>query len=203
MKSILAAALLALGGATGAAQAASFTLDFDTAATGATLVTSPLSSPLGTISLSSTGESDFGGFVNGVRVYTPSSLTSNVLAHLQETNDDKATFTFGFDVAKLTFDYSGDGPGAFEAIARDIHGNQVAIFLDDSTSESGIEASGIMLTGPGIRSLEIRDSSAFSAVFIDNLKIDTGVIPLPAALPLLLAGVGALGLTARRGRRRA
>lgn len=50
----------------------------------------------------------------------------------------------------------------------------------------------------GVRSLTFDFKSASGA--IDNLKVTLSPVPVPAALPLLLAGVGALGFAGRRKR---
>jgi hypothetical protein len=50
----------------------------------------------------------------------------------------------------------------------------------------------------GVKSLTFDFGSASGA--IDNLKLTPSIVPVPAALPLLLAGVGALGFAGRRKR---
>lgn len=195
----------ALAGAVGialatGAGAASFTLDFETSATGADLLSGALASPLGTISLfqgtpgtAFIGTTAFGGF--------PSDLPLSIFgARLVEAGStDVIGLDFGFDVASVSFNFGGDG-GGFAASVLDAGGAVL-----DSIAITDLPASGLApgpatltSTGPAIRFFRFDDP--FAGAGVDNILISAAsvVVPLPATLPLLGGAIlGALAVGRR------
>ncbi len=71
----------------------------------------------------------------------------------------------------------------------DINGNLV-----DSDSFSGAASQFLSIAGTGIASFTIAQSSGG----FDNLEFDLAPVPLPASLPLLLAGLGGIAVMRRK-----
>ena len=172
------------------AQAATITLDFETAATGSTLISSPLVTPDGTITLTP------GLFGSVSLAFSP---TGRSLAYSLNpmTGTAPAVLTFGFDVQSVAFNYAGGGGGSFSATVRDAGAVSLDSFFDPSTAcTSGCFDGTVTLNGPAIRSFEFRDTvSSVSA--IDNFVIT--FVPIPEPTTLLLFGTGlAMGAIRRR-----
>lgn len=182
--SLAALTLLALP-----AHAATFTLDFETSATGADLMSSPLASPLGTIQLSNASH---------IGAYGP---TGNGIHHAKNDNPGFAVVSFGFDVTSITFDFNGYGGGDFLANALDAGGAVVASYHAPSTTcvNSCFDQTGITLSGTGIRSFQFIDQ-VINQSFVDNLVVTAAPVPEASTLAMLAAGLSVIGaaFTARR-----
>lgn len=177
--------------AAASAQATTVTLDFDTAATGGQLVADgSVTTSLGTVSLTCAG-------------YCTNS--SGTMYHDQQGNDgNSALLDFGFEVSMLVFDYAGNAGGVFTAQALDANGDIVDSFFDSSTSNflPGTGDGTVSLFGSGITALRFMDGpNGGNYSVIDNLQITgTSAVPLPASLPMLGAGLVAIGAVRRRRR---
>ena len=182
------------------AEAASFTLDFETSATGADLLTGPLLSPLGLITLyqqnagdASIGTTAFSGFPNDL----PLGTFGARFVEAGTTGD--VGLDFGFDVDSITFNFGGDG-GGFAASVLDAVGNVLDSISTGNLPASGLAPGPATLSGNGtaIRFFRFEDPAAGAAV--DNVAISARMapVPLPAALPMLLAGIGGLAALRRR-----
>lgn len=184
---VAGAAILAFS----SAQAASttFTLDFDTPASGASLLTTgTVSTPIGDVTLDCEGTCLSNGF--------------GKLSHDQFGAGDSAWLTLNFDFAasSLTFDWDGDGSGVFTAQALDSMNNIVDSFFVGNTDNS--PSGSATLSGLGIVAFRFADRpGGGSLATIDNLRITGSPIPVPAAAPLMLAGIA--GLIARRRKEKA
>jgi hypothetical protein len=181
-----AAALLALLALP--AQAATLTIDGDTAATGLTLSTGNWLSPLGTVTFGA----EFGNGCPDDELVTAGASGNCVDIDGSAT----ATMTFDFDVESITFIYGGNS-GGIDISAFDVGAVLVDSFFQASTG-IGEPAGPVTLSGGGIRSLFWQDpGKSFAA--IDNITITTADVPVPAALPLLAGALGLLGFMRRRG----
>jgi hypothetical protein len=111
------------------------------------------------------------------------------------------TLTWNFDVENVSFVYGFGNPGdfatitAFDAAMASV--GSVCLDLESGLASADLSALGVF------RSLEFDNTGPTGAGYAyGNVNFDRAVdapIPLPAALPLLLAGLGGLGLV--RGRR--
>ena len=171
------------------AKAAIVTLDFDSASTGSGLLSGPLVTGLGTITASSTNSvlSIFGNAITG--------LSGNFLHHAQSIDSDYAQLAFSFDVASVTFKWTGYLAGAFTAQALDAAFNIVDSFYDSDT-KADIPGGPTTLSGSGIRYLRFGDfPGGVLQSGIDDVVI-TGRVPEPATLALVglsLAGLAGVG----------
>lgn len=185
------AALFMIGG--GAAQAATATLDFETAGTGANLVADgSVTTSLGTVTLDCSA----------------GSCSQNGTLFFSETTDGGfAILTFDFAVTELVFDYAGNASGVFTAQAIDASNTIIDSFFDANTNSTLPDTADgtITLSGTGITALRFADTpGGGSFAVIDNLKITSAMsaVPLPAGLPLLVAGLMGFGVLRRRQRHR-
>lgn len=170
--------------------ASSIYLDADTVATGSTLDSSALITPLGTVTFIGTFNSSASDLE-----FVAAGSTGNAF---NIGANDQATLSFDFDVSSLTFIFGGN-MGVFDIVARDINGNTVdSYFLADTYN--GAFAGPITLAGQGIRSIFWQDPGyTYSA--IDNITINTSAVPIPAAVWLF--GSGLLSLIGFSKRKRA
>ena len=167
---------------------------------------------VGPFSLSSSGEAQNRGTQNQIDV-SPFSfndfgdLNGSPFAHIFLSND------FGGTTATITFDTAITG---FGAMFRELSANTVLV-LETSTGTETIEQDigrssaffGFVLEqGQTATSItfqltdipEQEDGFGFDDVLLAHVS-PIAVVPLPAGLPLMLAGLGALGLVRRRARR--
>ena len=195
-KIIKALVVIGLFAVSNPATSATFTLDFDTAATGSNIVADGfLNTPLGLITLFEETPGDaciacFGTFPNDL----PFSTFGNGLVEAGSTG--VIGLDFGFEVAELTFNFGGDG-GNFAASVLDIGGSVLDSFFVADLPGSGLAPGPLTFTALGIRSLRFDDPRAGAA--IDNLIITASAVPLPAAFWLFgTAFVGMVGFSKRR-----
>lgn len=99
---------------------------------------------------------------------------------------------FSQAVSFLGFDFLDDE----DVIARDNNGNRVLVGPGDGSQFDNYWTTSGPLAWSNVTNLRFNfghDSGA-----IDNLRFEVSQVPVPASLPLLLVGVGALGFVARR-----
>jgi hypothetical protein len=172
------AATLLLG--TGAASAATVTIDFGT-------VTGPVSSPY---------------------IEDGFEIAGNPLIFSQFGNPPASPLFNSQTSSLLTL--TRIGGGAFSLVSFDYLCSQASgCSFSVGTTSMNTRASNVFITEsplglPKITSLAL--TRTFGVYFLDNIVLtyeDVAPVPVPAALPLLLAGVGGLGLMARRKRKAA
>ncbi len=73
--------------------------------------------------------------------------------------------------------------------------------MGDAFSDPGTYANYLVVSGNGIGGFSFT-GSAEGNISIDNLSVNAGAVPLPAALPLFAAGLGAMGLAGWRRKRK-
>ena len=169
------------------ASATTITLDFDTAATGLNIVSSPLSTSAGTITASASGSSS-------ISVDTGGGFTGNGLRHNQNTDNDFAQLAFDFDATSVTFNYVGLLSGAFTAQILDSAVTVLGSFTDNDTDDD-LPGGPTTLSGSGIRFFRFSDSPSASLTLsgVDNVQI---AVPIPTTIALV--GLGLAGLGYRR-----
>ncbi|WP_245306199.1 VPLPA-CTERM sorting domain-containing protein [Roseovarius aestuariivivens] len=120
---------------------------------------------------------------------------------------------FSVDIAassiRLDFVSGSLGAGAGELLTfSDLDftpaSNIVGIGNFQTTALFGVQASDVSFTADSV-SFDFNGTDWRNGQFVsfDLVTAQTGVVPLPAGLPLLLAGLGGLGLLARRKRKAA
>ncbi|GAA6187721.1 VPLPA-CTERM sorting domain-containing protein [Litorivita sp. NS0012-18] len=168
--------------------AATLTIDGDSLATGSSLSSGAWLSPLGTVSFD-------GEFSNDCP--DDEFVTAGAGGNCFDIDgSETATLSFDFDVASISFVYGGNS-GVFDITAFDAIGGVLDSFFQASTG-SDEPAGPVTLSGTGIRSIFWQDPG-FSFAVLDNITVTTAApVPLPAGLPLLLAGLGAFGILRRR-----
>ena len=113
------------------------------------------------------------------------------------------TLTFDFDVSNVAFDFGfGDSGDSATVTGYDSIGNVIGsllLTLTSGTSSASLAALGVL------RSIVFDNTAATGAGYAyGNISYDrAAVVPLPAALPLLLAGLGGLGALGAHRRRKA
>lgn len=165
-------------------------IDFNTAATGANIVSSPLLVSEGTISLTTTGPS------TTTVLASFSTNPTRFLHHVNDPNNGFAVMTFSFDVSSITFDYTGYGGGSFLAEALDINGTVIGSFFDANAIPPDWNV-GASITAAGIRSFRFRDTVSEQSG-VDNLNItvpDMGATTSLLALAMLALAAGRRRLT--------
>lgn len=101
------------------------------------------------------------------------------------------TFTFSQAITFLGFDFLDDG----DVLVTDNNDNATNVGTPRGRGFDNYFTASGLLNWTNVTQLTFnfgRDSGA-----IDNLRYEIAPVPLPASLLLLLAGIGALGLTAR------
>lgn len=171
--------------------AATFLIDFDTPGTGSTLDSSPLLTPLGTVTGANIEIRDPGGDPE----FIAAGASGNVADHL-DMPGPIPSLSFSFDVDSISLIYGGNS-GDITIIVRDIGGTALDTFFQASTVGSQ-PAGPITFTAAGIRSLEwLETSGSFAA--IDNVEIsNNATVPEPSTIGLLLAGLAFFGIRRRR-----
>ncbi len=155
--------------------AAMIYLDGDSPATGSALGTTPLVTPLGTVTFS--GEFSSGSDPD----LTAAGSTGNVFDI--DNGSQQATLFFDFDVASFTFLYGGN-IGHIDIRGRDINNVVVASFFQADTN-AGQPAGPITLTGTAMRSLFWTDTTGSFAP-LDNIQVSN--VPEPTSGLLCLIG---------------
>lgn len=178
--------------AIGTVEAGFITLDFETAATGRDLPTSPLLTSLGTIATS----------VSGGMLWTP-DISSNTgmsgysLEHQQSMEPDFAQLAFDFDVSSITFLYAGDVLGQFLAQALDASLAVVDSYFDPDTAND-LPGGPVTLSGAGIRYFRFYDPDFYYGwAVVDDMTI-TGAVPEPTTLALFTLGLSGMGVLRRK-----
>jgi hypothetical protein len=145
-------------------------LDFESAGTGATIITTPLVAPAGTVVASAPGGGELGLFDAG-------NGTGSFLNHDQfdETGDDAGQLAFDFDVSSITLTYDGFGAGQIVVEVLDANFNVIGSFFDPDTG--GDRPGGpITLSAPGIRYLQWYDADPSRVSSgIDNVSVSVGL----------------------------
>ena len=156
-----------LVGATGNAQAAMITLDFDTAATGSNIIGSPLVSPLGTITASGAIQlGDTGNFFDDPDTNAAGASGDAIGSNVGQ---QFAVLSFDFDVSDIMFVYGGNFGGIDVEVL-----NSSAVVVDSfsqADTSGGQPAGPVTLSGLGIRTLRWTDSDGGS-FFLDRQRQD-------------------------------
>jgi hypothetical protein len=187
--------LLSLVLLAGRAAAATITLDFDTEATGLSIIGNPLVTSLGVITATN---AELVIFTSDPE-FNAAGASGNKIDIFAGT---PAVLSFSFDAASISLIYGGNGGGILIEVL-DSSNFVIDSFLQADT-HAGQPAGPITLSGAGIRALRWRDTNSGSAfAALDNIAISDGVtnpVPEPSAVLLIGSGLAALVYT-RRGRR--
>ena len=161
-----------------AVRAGTVTLDFETPATGSQLISSPLFTSIGKITLSNATD---------IGVYGP---TGKGVRHSLSANPGVARFDFDFNVSSITFDFNGYGGGVFTAQVLDGLNAVINSYFDPSTRCASTCFDGhVTLAGSGIKAMIFADwPGGIDQSFVDNMTI-VGGVPEPASIVLFSAGL--------------
>ena len=110
-------------------------------------------------------------------------------------------FTFATEVSAFAFNF-GASDDSWTVTAFDAIGNVIETAAAPIVNASNA-GDYIGISAAGIASFTLTTTSVYDYVFVDDIVFNSGAavapVPLPAGLPLLLAGLGGLALTRRRG----
>lgn len=104
--------------------------------------------------------------------------------------------TFVGAVSNLSFDVGGHNPGDFVALSVFGLGNSLLGSVNITGNAVGFDLSGFGT----ITRLFFDDSSSGAGFGYDNFAFTVAAVPLPAGLPLMVGGIGALVAVSRRKR---
>jgi hypothetical protein len=142
---------------------------------------------------------DFNAFYGSV---PPSGFGGSQFAFIQNGGSIEQTFAATPGVATLSWlEANRPNSGGIESYEVFLNGGLLGIFSGTAGAFTPVTASVVLeasntLLFLGLFDPEIPDRT----VFIDNVSIAT---PIPASLPLLVGGLGAMGLLVRRRKKRA
>ncbi len=149
-------------------------------------------------SLSNTADPDLEGpFTTDGSVYDVYAGRALIVQENMHTPDDDGnggiiTFSFSQAISFLGFDFLDDET----VTASDNNGNSITIGTPRGRAFDNYFTTSGDLGWANVTQLSFDFGHNSGA--IDNLRFDIPQVPVPASLPLLLAGIGALGFAARR-----
>ena len=162
-----------------------------TSAHAATLdFTSLGSGPIGSTTASVAG-ADITSY--GTDLYVGAGPFTNSICAISGTCDNDLLIEFTSAVTNLTFGHGYWSVGDFIEISIYGIGNAL-LGTYDINSVASVDLSSF----GAITSLFFDDSSTAAGVAYGDFRFDVAQVPLPATLPLLLAGLGAFGVARRR-----
>lgn len=118
--------------------------------------------------------------------------------------DTKSTFNFVAGTTyTLAFDYSANGSnkGMTFGITNGLFSDQLTGVNSAGSNPYFNFSTTFTANGMGELFFESDSASGFGGVVLDNVSLTAAPVPLPAGLPLLLAGLGGLGLASRMRRK--
>jgi hypothetical protein len=113
------------------------------------------------------------------------------------------------NAGSLTIDMADFQSSVFGPVAANINGVAFSLFFDDGFQASAVRtfvltaAQILAINTDGFISLNIDHTGSGDFIAFDYLQANVSPVPVPAALPLLATGLGALGYVARRRSRKA
>lgn len=200
-------AALSLLGMSVSAEAATILLDGDTPETGSALMTQPLVTSAGTITLVQNDNFEF--FWASSDLDMKNAGAEGKAFDILSSALTPPRLEFDFDVVEITFLYGGNAGGILVE-ALDINGVVVDFFQQDDT-DSDQPAGPATLSGNGIRALRWNDTVVASDpsemigdyAVLDNIVLTPGAattVPEPGTIGLVALGLAGLGVAARRRR---
>lgn len=200
-------AALSLLGMSVSAEAATILLDGDTPETGSLLMSQPLVTSAGTITLVQNDNFEF--FWASSDLDMKNAGAEGKAFDILSSALTPPRLEFDFDVVEITFLYGGNAGGILVE-ALDINGVVVDFFQQDDT-DSDQPAGPATLSGNGIRALRWNDTVVASDpsemiggyAVLDNIVLTPGAattVPEPGTIGLVALGLVGLGLAARRRR---
>jgi hypothetical protein len=140
-----------------------FLLDFETAATGADIVATPLVVPEGTVTATAEG--------GQLLVLNGAGGTGRILLHDQSIEGDYGQLAFDFEVSSITFNYDGFSAGEMlvEVLGADL--NVLGTFFDPDT-DFDFPGGPVTLSAPAIRYLRWGDTEPSKvSAGLDNVSV--------------------------------